>query len=279
MVATLVIPKFDDVVLIEKVVAERAGGKHKAYFESYLESWVERIHEYDSNQGDPTVISASIITPEQSGRFVNLYESRDAANSQRPVIKKLRDNKLLFCPSCGEEGNPETLDHYLPKTHYPEYSIFTKNLVPMCSKCQGVKLDRVLNDRGQRQFIHPYFDKIALPIFYVVVHTPYIAPPNFEVRICDNLPPALYELAARHVRALCIDTRFSDYCREKYIHLLKLTSEMRETGQSITDVLPIFIKMESIKAINSWSAVFYRSVFVDVSLLQYLECGLLPECI
>ena len=279
MVALLAIPQFNDIALTTKVVAERAGGKHKVYFANYLNSWIARIQEYDDKQGDPSTISPSIIPLDESGRFVNLYESHDDENSQRPVIKALRDNKLLFCPSCGEDGKPETLDHYLPKTHYPEYSILTKNLVPMCSKCQGVKLAEVLSNSGQRQFIHPYFDKITFPLFYVVVHTPYLAPSNFEVLICDNLPPQLRELAARHIRALDIDTRFSDYCREKYIHLLKITSEMRESDESIAQMLPVFIRMESMKTINSWPAVFYRSVLMDKSLMQYLEGDSLPKYI
>ena len=71
--------------------------------------------------------------------LVNLYLS-DKRTSLFNVFKEMRDgHDLLFCPSCGDGGDPDTLDHYLPKDVFPELSILLMNLTPMCSKCQRIK--------------------------------------------------------------------------------------------------------------------------------------------
>lgn len=44
------------------------------------------------------------------------------------------------CPFCGI-SELSTLDHYLPKELYPEFSVFPKNLVPSCAVCNTRKKD------------------------------------------------------------------------------------------------------------------------------------------
>lgn len=52
------------------------------------------------------------------------------------------------------------LDHYLPKSVFGEYSIYSPNLVPICRQCNGTKLNRYRLDAGGRRYLHPYFDKL-----------------------------------------------------------------------------------------------------------------------
>jgi hypothetical protein len=60
------------------------------------------------------------------------------------------------CPFCGI-GTVNTLDHYLPKTHFPVFSVTPNNLVPACSWCQGEKREYFPSTKAG-QIIHPYFD-------------------------------------------------------------------------------------------------------------------------
>jgi hypothetical protein len=56
------------------------------------------------------------------------------------------------CPFCGIAG-ASTLDHTLPKTHYPRLAVTPLNLVPACRDCNTEKLSAV--SAGN---ISPYFD-------------------------------------------------------------------------------------------------------------------------
>ncbi|MCZ4103410.1 HNH endonuclease [Streptomyces sp. H39-C1] len=67
-----------------------------------------------------------------------------------------RENR---CPLCGE-GLVTTLDHHLPKSHYPLLSVVPVNLVPACGDCNKIKLDTIPSSAGD-QTLHPYFDDFS----------------------------------------------------------------------------------------------------------------------
>ena len=60
------------------------------------------------------------------------------------------------CPFCGM-GHASTLDHYLPKTKYPQLSVLPINLVPSCKDCNTRKSAAVAIVE-EAQALHPYFD-------------------------------------------------------------------------------------------------------------------------
>ncbi|WP_444918754.1 HNH endonuclease [Microbulbifer sp. JMSA003] len=60
------------------------------------------------------------------------------------------------CPFCGT-GYASTLDHYLPKTKYPQLSVVPINLVPSCKDCNTGKSSSISSTAGQ-QNLHPYYD-------------------------------------------------------------------------------------------------------------------------
>lgn len=72
------------------------------------------------------------------------------------------------CPFCGISES-STLDHYLPKERYPEFAVFSQNLVPCCGVCNPLKRDRILNEGTDvRMFLHPCFDPVPDSDFLVV---------------------------------------------------------------------------------------------------------------
>lgn len=52
----------------------------------------------------------------------------------------------------------ESLDHYIPKEEFPEYSIHANNLVPCCKTCNGYKSFVWRGAQGQRLFLNFYRD-------------------------------------------------------------------------------------------------------------------------
>ena len=64
-------------------------------------------------------------------------------------IKKL----IKVCPYC-EYGEIWEIDHFLPKSIYPEFSVFFLNLVPSCHICNSKKSNK------NNICIHPYLEYI-----------------------------------------------------------------------------------------------------------------------
>ena len=73
----------------------------------------------------------------------------------------MRDTHDEICAMCGSKF-PWSIEHVLPKSDYPEWAFFSKNLVPAC-KCnirRGQELKG--NPQSQARVIHPYYDDTFL---------------------------------------------------------------------------------------------------------------------
>lgn len=63
------------------------------------------------------------------------------------------------CPLCGHRM-VSTLDHHLPKAHYPALAVAPLNLVPACGDCNKAKL-ACIPTTASEETLHPYFDDIT----------------------------------------------------------------------------------------------------------------------
>lgn len=75
-------------------------------------------------------------------------------------IPKLRELLLGSCPMCGN-STLGTVEHYLPKTPFPEFSVFSWNLVPSCNTCNQKRGSKHVNGITHH-LLHPIFDKVIL---------------------------------------------------------------------------------------------------------------------
>ena len=62
------------------------------------------------------------------------------------------------CPFCGGVGRPRNLDHYLPKAHFPEFSVLPINLIPSCRDCNMDGKGETFATSEGKQVLHPYLD-------------------------------------------------------------------------------------------------------------------------
>ncbi|MEN3978346.1 hypothetical protein [Acinetobacter sp. CWB-B33] len=211
--------------------------------------------------------------------LINLYSTK-SDKFITSILNGLRhDHQLIFCPYCGEEVIPSTLDHYLPKEKYPEYSICLDNLVPACTKCQGkdAKGEKVLNLNNSRIFFHPYYENIEE--FLILKILPPYDSPSFTLDLKYIKDKDLYEILASHVVELNIYDRFLRFAKSQHINLLKLSKKNRESGSVMNDKIQIYLEEKEIKSKNVWSAIYYRSVLSNSELLDYLNTGALPDFI
>lgn len=275
MVLKLEMPNLveDEEDFIEIVVSQRTREPNKTYFNNYKESWKDRVKEYEDEKGNPERISESTEV-DYKKKYINLFNSKDLSNYQTPIINSLRGRILQLCPACGEDGTPNTLDHYLPKDKYPEYAILSKNLFPMCDICQGKKSVHVLCNDGERIFLHPYYDDFLVnQSVQLEIGEPYSAPEFFILRESSNLHENESRLVGKHIEKLEINSRFSKYFKDQYFRLLKLVINIRENNLCVASQIDSFVMMARMKSINSWEHVFYSGVRGDESLMDYLING------
>jgi 5-methylcytosine-specific restriction endonuclease McrA len=138
----------------------------------YREPWLESYAAYLQHRGNPWFIAPANFTPDIQDKQRKLYETRKRTKR----FKNIRETPgLLSCPMC---GSPTTgsLDHYLPRSVYPEFAVMAANLVPACTHCNSVVKGDTFRGNEPERFIHPYFDAFAdSPLWQVNFNPPYAA--------------------------------------------------------------------------------------------------------
>lgn len=278
MVTRLPLPLPCSVALVDLVVRQRANGVNGAWFGALAEEWRERVEAYIAQRGNPETVPEWRAIMANRQRFLTLYESPIADSAQGPIIAALRDRTLQFCPSCGEEGTPNTLDHYLPKDVFPHFAITPANLTPMCDICQQIKGTKRLDSEGRRIYLHPYFDEfLTSQVLRLAIGRPFEAPEDFVLKPDPELPADLVALTQRHIDGLDLVRRYGHFFRDSYIRLLRLARKARDSGQDLPKLIETFKEYFSGRAANVWPHIFYAAVAEDAELLEYLSNGDLPH--
>jgi hypothetical protein len=277
MVMHLAAPGACSLQMVTDVVAERQHGVNATYFNGIVAEWQQRVRDYILHHGSPEFVPTWPAIMPHRASFLSLYVSPARGSVQRPVLENMRKSHgLNYCPSCGEPGKPNTLDHYLPKTLYPHFCVTPLNLFPMCDACQDLKGIKTGNAANPRFFIHPYYDVfVANQVVELAIQPPY-ATPTFTLRSRQGLTPEQTGLVDCHLRELEIERRFSDYFVEQYLRLLRHVNSLRHTGQNVRAVLRGFRDAVAPSGANVWDHVFYAAAIADAGLMNYLEHDPLP---
>lgn len=279
MVIRLQLPNIDYDDFIDAVVTERQAGRNASFFTGIKHEWKDRTQNYLDNMGNPEVVKRwNRVTEADGKKFVNLYNNPKAGAAHRPILESLRARTLQICPACGEDGTPNTLDHYLPKDDFPEFAITAANLSPMCDICQGEKKTKTVTAANERIFLHPYYDEfLGMQVVVLEFVKPLETPPSFTLRPSHALDAAQTALVSRHIHELGVIRRYHHFFRDEYMRLLRLTNDIHQRGQNLREQLENFRNMASYKSVNSWLHVFYAGVTADNDLMAYLETGDMPD--
>ena len=193
------------------------------------------------------------------------------------VSRKKFYNKILFpkdlteCPIC-DTGELSTLDHYLPKSVVPTLAVTPCNLVPMCDKCNRIKLDRMETEPGRMPF-HMYFDDFSKEPWLAVRLVPgEELAAVYEIQYTGG-DTVQQERMQRHLELYKLKERFRDkasgeMARNRRTWCRKL-ARSGEVGLRL-DIEDKRISEEEMD-MNSWRSALYRALeaHVDV-LIQWL---------
>jgi 5-methylcytosine-specific restriction endonuclease McrA len=143
------------------------------------------------------------LTPLQKDAMRHAYtvETSPMTELRSNLLKRI---SVARCPFCGINES-STLDHYLPKEKYPEFSVFPMNLVPSCAICNTRKRDRILDGgTNVRMFLHPCYDTIPDAAFVdvrvrmeedaLIVTYRVVRPVGIELHVFQHLKSHFEEL-------------------------------------------------------------------------------------
>ncbi|WP_168427092.1 hypothetical protein [Erwinia amylovora] len=289
MVSKINLPSEDSIEVWKNVFLQRSAYRpYKKFYNLIYQHIIAQYALYINCGGDPNIVKplelinfTSDITEAAARKLTlqNLYAAKRNKKPYEILDAMRRKHKLLYCPTCGEDGSPGTLDHYLPKDVFPELAICLANLTPMCSRCQEEKSTTYQSESGGKAFFHPYFDIIDQCLFKVEITPPFNAPSDFKIIIRENISAECRILAKNHLAGLYWVSRFRTFCEQKHLHLLRMVSEERDDEEPLSagKIARICLRQEEQKSFNSWGAIYYRSVLESAEFLDYLNNAELPD--
>lgn len=213
----------------------------------------------DARRNDEVVRGAVTKT-----ELKNVYTSHMVAKSKlaRDIYQALLDRAPLgLCPSCGF-GQAETLDHYLSKAGFPQFSVLPLNLVPACKSCNHGKLDSVATTAGQ-QPLHPYYDHghyVAEQWLYAEVRE--TAP--LAIRYYVSPPPhwdaVSKERIASHFSGFQLSRRFGVQAASEIAALRNMLSMFCQTQESRRARLHEHAATQRTLHANCWKTALYQAL-------------------
>ncbi|MFD2642770.1 HNH endonuclease [Pseudomonas japonica] len=170
------------------------------------------------------------------------------------------------CPLCGGVGQARTIDHYLPKANYPQFSVLPYNLIPACRDCNSDKKNPIITE-AKKQHFHPYYDQACFyeePWVVAVVSHELPCAVTYSASPPEQWTTLNKERATNHFNFFNISKRYSIRAAEELailVHqrrgfLRDFTPEaFAQFLQSIADSPDLFP--------NHWKKVMYKALALD----------------
>ncbi|CAG9416903.1 HNH endonuclease [Providencia alcalifaciens] len=256
-------PKFNDSVAISELISNSSLGYHYV-LNSCLPKLKLAYKDYILSLGAPTG-NYPKLTEEEGSALKYYYSSPPVSHEKINDIRRVNNNSL--CPMCGSMHRG-TLDHVLPKNIFPEFSIFSRNLVPAC-KCNSLKGITVSNGAGAR-ILHPYYDKILGNRLISAKFSELGEFPIIDIKIILSSNHALYPSVVYHVDEVVKKNNIIGYLSEQWESFyLQPELIVRGLNPDINNEKNYFslIKKElsfldrKHKGKNNWNSVFVSGLY------------------
>ncbi len=104
-------------------------------------------------------IGTSTINDDDKEAIHSCFTTSFKKHMKENELKQVYEACAGICPFCSI-GKLEEVDHYIPKEHYPEFTLYPLNLIPICNQCNKKKLDKFMDNSNGRKFIYYYTDNI-----------------------------------------------------------------------------------------------------------------------
>lgn len=167
-----------------------------------------------------------------------------------------------MCQSCGLDSAP-TFDHYLPQSLFPEFAVMPANLVPSCGTCNTIKDNGVLDENGNRKFIHYYFDNLPDTQFLHLdlIYRNEVPTVSFKLLNNTSINPDLFDLIKNHFTHLNLLNRYKEKfpnIHSRAVSRIKNARTLKRNPRSIKRFLEDeAISIKQINGINFWEAIIY----------------------
>ncbi|MFP5495702.1 MAG: HNH endonuclease [Gammaproteobacteria bacterium] len=261
-------PNIQDLLLLEALRLSQSLSAQQTV--PYFEAIALRYSAYEINFGDPWVVLPDTGFNPIKEQLRELYKAPPLALN---FIGGLRGSIRGACPVCGRDALG-TLDHYLPKSLYSEFSFFSKNLVPCCDRCNNKRNALVRGDGAGERPLHPYFDNFAVNRILSVQFEPDWRAPK--------LTPIPFDLVGQelatvrwHIENVIRPAGIDDYLVDLWGTMVSELKQFFPEVLTIVDLKRAILRYESYERVvsqspNSWRSAYYHGLARNDEAISYL---------
>jgi hypothetical protein len=196
-------------------------------------------------------------------RLAALYTDPPGALAHLAEIR--RRGSAAVCPMCGGLGT-WSLDHVLPKGRFPEFYIFSRNLVPACP-CNSLRNDDYKGPLPGQRILHPYYDDILERRLVRARFTPPFPAPRISIKICVS--SGQFAPAVRfHVEHTLLKTNVIDFWTGVWASLLRQPRDVLRIPKKRRSLAEVTAAIRETRDAadaesgtpNNWRSMFYTGL-------------------
>lgn len=209
----------------------------------------------------------TILPKDNVATVVTVNEMKSVYTNR--MAKKLAPGRIYYdrlmslpdhgrCPLCSQRV-VSTLDHHLPKAHFPSLAVSPFNLIPACQDCNKTKSEGIPT-RSEEETLHPYYDDVERFVWVKakisesipVAIEFYVDPPN-------TCPPVLAERMKYHFKAFRLAALYASHAAEELAsieYIVKRVHDQCGSAELKKYLLEIAAGKKSVN-LNSWQSALY----------------------
>lgn len=264
----------DDEKILNDVISKMHCGEKRTVFEKCKNYILSDYKTYKESAGKLHLIKPdSRISAESGQHLKDAYKSNpiDLLRLKIQIKKSLPPALKARCPYCMISAH-NTFDHYFSKDLYPEYAIFSYNLIPSCSECNSLKGTLLFDENGERLFLHFLFDEIPEYPFLkyeLCVENKRIVLKKISLVFSEN--GATKSQIINHFSKLHIIPRLMD---EYDVLASTIIDEFKNTGKGKEEIKQLVSRrlsaLEKNYGKNYWEACFLRAIKDNREVVEFL---------
>jgi 5-methylcytosine-specific restriction endonuclease McrA len=199
-----------------------------------------------------------------------LYSGRTIKHGLDWIDSIATTTKYGYCPMCGAETH-KTVEHFLPRKPWAEFSIFSLNLVPSCGTCNGKRGNRANKPNRVPRLYHPYFDAAILKkrLHITSIEPPYSAP-VYAPKAAPRHSHAVRKKIENHL-TLNIDMDvYVQFCTNRW-------ADVQLEAKRAPTLAALSVRLKTLSAdsialtgINSWRSAFFAGLTGRASVAKWL---------
>ena len=262
----------------KKVVATKRFSDKKEILQSLEQDIEECYKTYNKEFASNTLYNLHPLTlsSENSDLLTDLYQFKQSTfqNLFITLTTTESNQRDMLCPYC-TITDCNQLDHYIPKSTFPEFSANPRNLMQCCSRCNQKKRNLWLNNNAPI-FLNLYLDELPQEQ-YLFVDTTIEKVPEFEFYLSNrsNIDTMLFSRIESHYRALDLCRRFKEKVDSVFSNIIVDYSSALKVEITPSNFWQMkresAIKYQRTMGKNYWKSIFILECCQNQKIQEFID--------